>query len=168
MKSYFSIGCAIFISGWVHGKEQKEDTNKILTQVIEKDCVIKHQDWEPFSYVLETRDGMRIPLAGNFAPLDDGTKESISYVGARITIVIARYDLRPYYISKGQREWELQKKYGKRMPIAGISGIPVSDFGWFVTVSKVEHNGVTYDSHGTLEKLGVVIFNESPSAHEGK
>lgn len=127
-----------------------------VTHTIQRSCVVKKEEWEPFDYVLETRDGMRIPLGGGFAPLERSGKNVVNLPDAKFTVLIRRYDLREYYRIKRDHEERLERKYGKPMPVGGISGIPDKDFGWFVTISKVEIEGEVFESSGKLEKLGIV------------
>jgi hypothetical protein len=132
----------------------KHESSRI--QTIQRSCVVKKEEWEPFDYVLETRDGMRIPMGGGFPPLEKSGKNVINLPDSKFTILIRRYDLREYYRRKREHEKRLEKKHGKPMPVSGISGIPDDDFGWFVTISKVEIEGKVFGSSGNLEKLGII------------
>lgn len=104
------------------------------------DAIIKKEWWPPFKYVMETRDGLRIPLIGDYPPLEE-KRGRVENVAEAVLVVRADiYDFREYHKKmKGELD-RMQKVLGDEAVIKKAHGVPKGDFGWYMLISEIRLN----------------------------
>lgn len=128
-------------------------TRSFAIDVPMKDVLLIKEKWPPFEWVLETKDGLRIPLAG---PVRSDNK-TIHFDEAVVSIEVALYDLRKHHQMMAEEKRKTDEVLGWDSMFQYVEGIPNADFNWYVVVRKLTGRERTFEFSGSLERQGLIF-----------